>query len=108
MLADPERAALPVEGPFGPMPFEVLIGRFQCMDLLIHTWDVARATGGDENLDADAAAQALAGLLPMDEQIRSAAVFGPKKTPPPGAGPVVQLMCFCGRDAAGARVPSRE
>jgi uncharacterized protein (TIGR03086 family) len=97
VLADPSRAGTEIAGPMGPMPFDVLIGRFACLDILIHTWDLARATGGDENIDAEAAAHALEGLRPMDAMIRRPGLFGPKVEPPPGADPVIQLMAFCGR-----------
>ncbi|HRE00410.1 MAG TPA: maleylpyruvate isomerase family mycothiol-dependent enzyme, partial [Ilumatobacteraceae bacterium] len=30
-------------GPFGPMPAEELIGRLIATDVLVHTWDLARA-----------------------------------------------------------------
>ncbi|HZE65630.1 MAG TPA: TIGR03086 family metal-binding protein [Sporichthyaceae bacterium] len=96
-LADPTRAGTVIDGPMGPMPFEVLVGRFQCMDMLIHTWDLARATGGDENVDARAAAGALEGLKPLGDVLRSPGVFGPAIEPPPGADPVTELMCFVGR-----------
>ena len=97
VLADPERAGKEIAGPMGPMPFEVLVGRFACMDILIHTWDLARATGGDENVDAEIAAHALEGLKPMDAMIRRPGLFGPRVEPPPGADAVIALMAFCGR-----------
>jgi uncharacterized protein (TIGR03086 family) len=97
VLADPERAGKEIAGPMGPMPFDVLVGRFACMDILVHTWDLARATGGDENVDAEIAAHALEGLKPMDAMIRRPGVFGPKVEPPPGADAVIALMAFCGR-----------
>ncbi|MBA3744489.1 TIGR03086 family metal-binding protein [Sporichthya sp.] len=98
VLADPERAGAPVDTPFGPMPVESFIGRFQCMDILIHTWDVARATGGDENIDATAAAEALAGLRAMGDVLRGPGLFKPETTAPPDADVITQLMCFCGRE----------
>jgi uncharacterized protein (TIGR03086 family) len=67
-----------VPGPMGPMPLEHLIGRFVSNDVLVHTWDLARAVGGDEELDADAVAGAYAGLKPMDAMIRRPGVFGDK------------------------------
>ena len=45
-------------GPVGPMPAEQLIGRLVSTDVLVHTWDLARAVGGDERLDAAAVAGA--------------------------------------------------
>ena len=32
-------------GPFGPMPAEQMIGRIIATDVLVHTWDLARAVG---------------------------------------------------------------
>jgi uncharacterized protein (TIGR03086 family) len=96
-LADPALAGSVQETPLGAMPFEVFVGRLQCMDMLIHTWDVARATGGDENVDAEIAAGALSGLKPMDAMLRRPGLFGPALEPPPGAGPVEELMSFVGR-----------
>jgi uncharacterized protein (TIGR03086 family) len=65
-------------GPFGPMPAEQLIGRLIATDVLVHTWDLARAVGGDESLPEDAIAGAYSGLKPMDAMIRQPGVFGPK------------------------------
>ena len=45
--------SVPLDGPFGPMPAEQLIGRLIATDLLVHTWDLARAVGGDESLPTD-------------------------------------------------------
>jgi hypothetical protein len=46
--------------------------------VLVHTWDLARAVGGDEQLDAAAVAGAYDGLKPMDAMIRRPGVFGDK------------------------------
>ena len=53
------RSATTVGGMFGEQPFESLVGRRLCSDTLIHTWDLAWATGQDESLDEDAATKAL-------------------------------------------------
>ena len=66
-------------------------------DLIIHTWDLARATGGDEHVDTDTAAVVLEYLKPNDEILRSTGTFGPKIEPPPGADAAVELLCFAGR-----------
>jgi uncharacterized protein (TIGR03086 family) len=80
----------------GEVPVEMaLIPRLS--DLLIHTWDLARATGSDERIDPDAAAVVLEFLEPNDEILRSTGTFGPKIDPPPGADAGVQLLCFSGR-----------
>jgi uncharacterized protein (TIGR03086 family) len=84
-------------GPFGPMPAEQLIGRLIATDVLVHTWDLARAVGGDESLPADAVAQAYSGLKPMDAMIRQPGVFGPKTEVPEGASAQTEFLCFLGR-----------
>jgi uncharacterized protein (TIGR03086 family) len=83
-------------GRSGEVPVEVaLIPRLS--DLVVHTWDLARATGGDERLDPDTAAIVLERLKPNDEILRSTGTFGPKVDPPPGADAGVELLCFSGR-----------
>jgi len=52
-LDDPERAGATFDGLSGRTTFEEAIERFLVGDLLIHCWDLARATGGDERLDLD-------------------------------------------------------
>ncbi len=86
-----------VPGPFGPMPAEQVIGRLVCTDVMVHTWDLARATGGDEALDAAAVEGAYSGLKPMDAMIRMPGVFGPKIDPPAGADLQTEFLCFLGR-----------
>jgi uncharacterized protein (TIGR03086 family) len=86
-----------VQGPFGPQPAEQVIGRLICTDVLVHTWDLARAVGGDEHLDADAVANAYSGLKPMDAMIRMPGVFGPKIESAEGADAQTEFLNFLGR-----------
>jgi len=66
-------------------------------DLHVHTWDLARATGGDERLSPEVAAILLERLKPNDEALRKSGSFGPKVEPPPDADAQVELLCFLGR-----------
>jgi len=66
-------------------------------DLHVHTWDLARATGGDERLSPEVAAIVLERLKPNDEALRKSGSFGPKVEPPPDADAQVELLCFLGR-----------
>jgi uncharacterized protein (TIGR03086 family) len=80
----------------GEVPVEMaLLPRLS--DLMLHGWDLARATGGDERLDADTSAIVLEFLEPNDEILRSTGTFGPKLDPPAGADAAVELLCFTGR-----------
>ena len=97
VLLDPAKAATTVQSPFGPMPVEDMVGRIMCSDILVHTWDLARATGQDETLNAEAVEGTYSGLKPMDAMIRQPGIFGPKVTPPAGADLQTEMLCFLGR-----------
>jgi uncharacterized protein (TIGR03086 family) len=80
-------------------------------DVLIHTWDLARAVGADDRLDPDWCRHFLS-RLPEDPtaQVRSG-MFAPPLEPPPGADPRTVLLARMGRDigwlARPATGPSR-
>jgi uncharacterized protein (TIGR03086 family) len=96
-LTDPARAGTTVSGMFGEQSFESLVGRLLCTDTLVHTWDLARATGQDEQLDAAAVAAGRAFLEPIDDAIRRPGGFAPKLEAPAGADPQTAFLAFCGR-----------
>ena len=85
-----------VPGPMGEMPIEFMLGRFLSNDVLVHTWDLARAVGGDERLDQDAVGHAFEGLKPVDAMLRRPGVFGDKVEPPEGADLQTSFLCFLG------------
>jgi hypothetical protein len=69
------------------------------MDVLVHTWDLARAVGADERLDEGSVRHAYEVLKPMDAVIRQPNVFGPKLESPPGADLQTEFLYFLGRRA---------
>lgn len=99
ITGDPEAVAKEIDGPAGKMPAGQIIGRFVTMDLLVHTWDLARAVGADESLDEDSVRHAYEALKPMDAMIRQPNVFGPKLEPPSGADLQTEFLYFLGRRA---------
>ena len=82
--------------PFGEMPAAAGLG-CPIGDLLVHTWDLARAIGADDRLDPDACAVVYANLLPMDGSLRAPGFFGPKLEPAPDADAQDRLLAFVGR-----------
>lgn len=96
-LDDPAVAGLEFEGQFGQATFEMAIDRFASPDVMIHTWDLARAAGLDERLDPDDVHEVFEAMRPMDEMLRGSGRFGPKMDPPPGADEQTQLLAFLGR-----------
>lgn len=79
-----------------------IVDRFYTSDVFMHTWDLARATGQDETLDADFAAQLLAGMRPIEEMLRSSGQYGPAMPVAEDAPVHEQLMAFVGRDVIRA------
>jgi uncharacterized protein (TIGR03086 family) len=96
-LGDETKAGTLVGGMFGEQTFESLVGRLLCADTLIHSWDLARATGQDEQLDPEAVVASAELLAPIDEAIRRPGGFAPKIEPPSGADEQTRFLCFCGR-----------
>jgi uncharacterized protein (TIGR03086 family) len=96
-VEDPSRAGQTVGGVFGEQPFESLVGRLLCADTLIHTWDLARATGQPEDLDPTAVVKAMEFLTPIDDAIRGPGRFAAKIEPPRDASEQIRLLNFSGR-----------
>jgi uncharacterized protein (TIGR03086 family) len=82
--------------PFGVMRAEDGLG-FPFGDLLVHTWDLARAIGADDHLLGEACAIVLAQLEPIDALIRGPGTFGPRLEPTAAADIQDQLLAFVGR-----------
>ena len=99
IAGDAGALATEIDGPVGRMPAGEVIGQFVTMDLLVHTWDLARAVGADERLDEDTVRLAYEALKPMDAMIRQPKVFGPKLEPPLGADLQTEFLYFLGRRA---------
>ncbi len=96
-LDDPDLSTKTIGGMFGEQPFESLVGRLLCSDTLFHTWDLARATGQDENLDAEAVQKAMEFLEPIDDAIRRPGGFAPKISPPTDSSAQTHFLNFGGR-----------
>lgn len=97
-LADPGRAGAVINaGPLSDRTFEQVIDTLICTDTLVHTWDLARATGQDERLDPTAVSRSAEFLAPMDEGMRRPGAFAAKIEPPAGADDQTRFLNFCGR-----------
>jgi uncharacterized protein (TIGR03086 family) len=84
----------------GRGPWDATVDMVLSSDILIHTWDLARAAGHDERLPPDEVQRFLASVKALPEEaIRQPEVFGPALDPPPGADEQTQLLAFLGRKA---------
>jgi len=98
-LEDPAVARLEYEGELGQATFEMAVDRFVSADLVVHTWDLARAGGLDEHLDPDEVHRVFEEMRPMDDMLRGSGSFGPKVEAPADADEQTRLLAFLGRTA---------
>lgn len=97
-LDDPAVASTEFDvGPPGRMSVERAIGMIVLGDVLVHTWDLARATGQAEDVDVVIAAEMLEGMQAIDEMLRQSGHYGPKVPVPDDADVVTRLVAFTGR-----------
>lgn len=97
LLDDPERASLTYEGYFGRTSLEATIDKFLGLDLLIHGWDIARATGQDETLPADQVGRVYADALSLSDNLRAGGVCGPAVEVADDAPEQDKLLAHLGR-----------
>ena len=99
LLDDPATAGLTLSNPhIGSLPVDRAIDQFYTADVFMHTWDLARATGQDDRLDAQFCAVLLAGMEPLEDVIRSSGQYGPAVPVAGDADAQTRLLGFIGRD----------
>jgi len=90
-------------GPPGRMSLAAAVDMTCTPDVLIHTWDLARAAGIDVTLDAVEVARgaAMVDSMPagVDEAMRQSGHFGPRVDVPSTADDQTRLLAFYGRRA---------
>ena len=77
MLDEPAVAATECETPMGTMTIEDHVDQVPSADLVVHGWDLARATGQDDTIDTDEVAQMWPGAQHIGEEMRTPGFFGP-------------------------------
>jgi len=83
--------------PMGTVPKMVPFG-IAASDLLVHTWDLARAIGADETLPEAAVAATHMGLQRFpEEMMRSEGMFDAQVECAPDADAQTQMLTFAGR-----------
>ncbi|HLT95932.1 MAG TPA: TIGR03086 family metal-binding protein [Acidimicrobiia bacterium] len=99
LLEDPDTAGREFESPhLGEMTVEAAIDGAYTVDVFLHSWDLARATGQDETLDPQRCRRVLDRMRPFEAAMRDSGQFGPRVDVPDDAGIQAQLLGFIGRD----------
>lgn len=97
LLDDPERAGAEYDGFFGRTTLQDTVDRFLGFDLLIHGWDIARATGQDETLPAPEVHRVYEDALSLGDNLRQGGVCGPEVSVPADASEQDRLLALLGR-----------
>jgi uncharacterized protein (TIGR03086 family) len=78
----------------------VTLAHMYLVDMIVHGWDLARATGQDYEPDPEAVSRALSFTEQMVEMARQSGVFGPPVAVPDDASRIDRLLAVTGRDPA--------
>lgn len=82
----------------GEIPLTEALDRFYVADVVMHTWDLARATGQDDRLDPEFCEQAFAGMEPVADVLAASGQYGPRVPVLDGADTQDKLIGLIGRD----------
>jgi len=88
----------PVAVSYGPVPGSVYCGH-RFIDVLIHGWDLARATGQDATLPSDLVEACFEVVAPQQALLEGSGEFGTVQSVPAGADRQTQLLAILGRQA---------
>jgi uncharacterized protein (TIGR03086 family) len=92
----PGALAAPCAVSYGPIPGSVYAGH-RFLDVLVHGWDLASATGQDTRLDPTLVQACLDVLAPQVDQLQASGAFGPPIEVPADADPQARLLGMLGR-----------
>jgi uncharacterized protein (TIGR03086 family) len=81
---------------YGPVPGAVYAGH-RFIDVLIHGWDLAVATGQDARLDTVLVDACAAEVGPQAAVLQGSGMFGGEVVAPPGADTQARLLALLGR-----------
>lgn len=83
---------------YGPVPGEVYTGH-RIVDVLVHGWDLAKATGQDTTLAPELVEACWAIAEPQADLLVGSGMFASDVTVPPGADRQTALLALLGRKA---------
>lgn len=92
----PGAMAAPCAVSYGPVPGEIYCGH-RFLDVLVHGWDLARATGQDARLDPELAEACIEVVEPQAELLAGSGMFDSGVSVPDGADRQVVLLAMLGR-----------
>jgi uncharacterized protein (TIGR03086 family) len=108
LLDDPVSASAETETPAGRMSIGEHVDRVLSTDLVLHGWDLARATGQDDTIDPCEVERIWPTVQDIPDELRTPGafrpgltVFGPEVALPDDASRQDRLLAMLGRDPRG-------
>jgi uncharacterized protein (TIGR03086 family) len=98
-LDDPNVAGSERDTRMGRSTFEATLDMICTGDVLIHTWDLSRATGLDETLDPDEVHKMALGMEGLGDMLEQSGQYGPRVAVPDDVDEQTKLLAFVGRRA---------
>jgi uncharacterized protein (TIGR03086 family) len=98
VLDDPELAGTEYDGMFGRTNISATVDRFLGFDLVVHGWDLARATGQDERIDPQEVDRVWAHARELGDNLRQPGVCAPAVEVGDDASEQERLLAYLGRD----------
>ncbi|WP_440220556.1 TIGR03086 family metal-binding protein [Dietzia sp. MNB45] len=96
---DTDVAAIAFEGFFGPTTVGAALEQFYIWDMVVHRWDIARATGLDAGLTDAEIDEMEQGAHSFGDALYMDGICRPGVTAPSGAGRLEQVLARLGRVA---------
>jgi uncharacterized protein (TIGR03086 family) len=97
-FSSPGAMQTPVAVSYGPVPGEVYAGH-RFIDVLIHGWDLAKATGQDTKLDPELVDACWEIITPQLDLLKGSGMFGSQVKVPDDADAQTKLLGALGRRA---------
>lgn len=95
---EPGAMERPVAVSYGPVPGAVFAGH-RLVDVVVHGWDVAKATGQDTRIDARLVEACYADVEPQADALEASGYFGTRVPVPDDADLQTKLLALLGRRA---------
>jgi uncharacterized protein (TIGR03086 family) len=99
------RRAIPF-GELGEVPLRDFLDGY-ILEILVHTWDIAQATGQAAALDPDLVHHAFATARVIAGPLREAGLLGPERPVPRRADELTRLLAFMGRSPGSREASER-